>query len=118
MKQQKMILRYDSPAPIGGEDTNSLCDNCAWEKYSLPLGNGFFGANVFGRTLTERVQISEPSLANPYYTPKTVKRKACSAAGVNSFAEIFVDLDHDDVSDYERSLSLDDAIAYVSYTYN
>ena len=118
MKQQKMTLRYSYAAPLGGEDTNSLCNDCAWEKYSLPLGNGFFGANVFGRTVTERIQISEPSLANPYYTPKTVARKACSAAGVNSFAEIFIDLDHQNLSDYERSLSLDDATAYVSYTHS
>ena len=118
MEQQEMILRYAAPAPIGDEDTSCLTDNCAWERNTQPLGNGFFGANVFGRTVTERVQISEPSLANPYYTPKTVPRVACSAAGVNSFAEIFFDIDHGEVSDYERSLSLDDAVSYVSYTHN
>ena len=87
----EMTLRYAYPAPLDRELISHGCDGGAWEKYSMPLGNGFFGANVFGRTETERLQISEPSLANPYKTPKTVKRIACSAAGVNSLAEIFIE---------------------------
>lgn len=34
----------------------------AWEKYALPLGNGFIGAMVYGGTSYERVQINEHSL--------------------------------------------------------
>ncbi len=116
--QPELTLRYSSPAPIDRELISHGCDGGAWERYSLPLGNGYFGANVFGRTEIERIQISEPSLSNPYKTPKTVKRVACSAAGVNSFAEIFIDLGHTDPVDYLRTLSLDRAIATVSYTNN
>jgi|GEM_PF-5437714 hypothetical protein len=34
----------------------------AWEKYALPLGNGFMGAMIYGGTSYERVQINEHSL--------------------------------------------------------
>ncbi|MBR2460764.1 MAG: glycoside hydrolase N-terminal domain-containing protein, partial [Clostridia bacterium] len=118
MKQKALSLKYSSEAPLGGELSTYACDNGAWERYSLPLGNGFFGANVFGRTVTERIQISEPSLSNPYYTPKTVPRKGCASAGVNSFAELFFEFCHAEPTDYQRTLSLDEAIARVSYKHN
>ncbi len=34
----------------------------AWEKYALPLGNGFIGAMVYGGVSTERIQFNEHSL--------------------------------------------------------
>lgn len=110
-----MILKYSYPAPLAGEDARACVGEIAWERYSLPLGNGFFGANVFGRTEIERIQISEPSLTNPYYTPKNVPRKGCSAAGVNSFADIFLDFGHKNISDYRRTLSLEEAVSTVDY---
>ena len=118
MCNEKMMLKYSSPAPYVGEAARNCGDEVAWERYSLPLGNGFFGANVFGRTEIERIQISEPTLANPYYIPKKVKRKTCSAAGVNSFADLFFDISHSDVTNYRRTLSLDSAIAEVEYVCN
>lgn len=93
-------LTYTRPADAAG-----IGENEAWEKWSLPLGNGFFGANVFGRTGTERIQITENSLANPM-----------GAGGLNNFAEIFLDFGHENVSDYRRGLSLNTATAYVGYT--
>ena len=80
MKQNCMKLKYDRPAPVIDDFLHYSTPECAWEKYSLPLGNGFFGANVFGRLGTERVQISDPSLANPYYVPKTIpRRRSCAS---------------------------------------
>ena len=35
-----------------------------WERWSLPIGNGYMGAAIFGRTDTERIQLSEKTLAN------------------------------------------------------
>ena len=69
-KQYKLL--YKSQSPFGGEDryiyahghSPELADD-GWEKWSLPIGNGYMGANVFGRTLTERIQITENSLSNP-----------------------------------------------------
>ena len=49
----RLILRYDTPA--------SDC-NVGWHDWSLPIGNGFSGANIFGRVDRERLQLSEESL--------------------------------------------------------
>ena len=118
MKQNKMRLVYDRPAPAIDDfiEYSTYAEN-GWERYSLPLGNGFFGANVFGRLGTERVQISDPTLANPYYIPKTMPRRCSCASGVNSMAELLFDFGHEGAQDYETSLSLDDAIHTVRYTY-
>ena len=117
MKQNPMRLRYTSPAPVIDDFLPYSTYGCAWERYSLPLGNGFFGANIFGRLGTERIQISDPTLCNPYYVPKTVPRIKSCASGVNSMAEILIDFNHEDAFDYERSLSIDDAIHTVRYTH-
>ena len=93
MKPQRMMLRYNAPAPERNEDARYATGEDAWQSHSLPLGNGYFGANIFGRTEVERIQISEPSLVNPWLkVPKGIR--GCPAAGVNSFAELYVTLDH------------------------
>ena len=117
MKQNAMRLTYNRPAPIIDDFLHYSTSGCAWEKYSLPLGNGFFGANVFGRLGTERIQISDPTLANPYYVPKTIPRRRSCASGVNNMAELLFDFGHEGATDYEMSLSIDDAIHTVRYTY-
>ena len=118
MKQNPMMLRYGAPAPIIDDFLPYSTYECAWERYSLPLGNGFFGANVFGRLATERVQISDPTLANPYYVPKTLPRRKSCASGVNSMAELLFDFGHEGATDYERSLSIDTAVHTVKYKLN
>jgi len=35
-----------------------------WEQWSYPIGNGFVGASVFGRTDSELIQISDKTLHN------------------------------------------------------
>ena len=100
--QNRMRLRYLSPAPLEDDFSPYSTYGGAWERYSLPLGNGFFGANIFGRLATERVQISDPTLCNPYYVPKTVPRHRSCACGVNSMAELLMDFKHEGATDYER----------------
>ena len=118
MKQNPMRLRYTSPAPVIDDFLSYSTCGCAWERYSLPLGNGFFGANVFGRLSTERIQISDPTLCNPYYVPKTIQRRRSCASGVNSMAELLIELGHDGATEYERSLSIDDAVHTVKYLHD
>ena len=76
-----------------------------WENQSLPIGNGYMGANIFGIVERERIQITENSLVNDYNT-----------GGLNNFAEIYLKFDHKNASGYERGLILDDAISFVRYT--
>ena len=105
-------LWYQEQAPMGNEDFAVFewgCDrpDDGWEKWSLPIGNGNIGVCIFGRTETERLQFSEKSLSNSY-----------QEGGQNNFAEVYLDFKHANVEAYERSLSLDDAVAQVKYTHD
>jgi len=75
-----------------------------WEKWSLPIGCGWMGVNVFGRTDEERLQVTENSLCNP-----------SKGGGLNNFAEVMIRFGHENVENYVRELSLDDACARVRY---
>lgn len=116
LKQPKMILRYDCPAPAIDDFADTVLEKRGWERYSLPIGNGFIGATVQGRLETERVQITENSLTNKWVR-KYREAAGCPAGGLNNFAELLFDFNHSTASDYIRELSLDDATACVSYTY-
>lgn len=116
-------LQYDEEAPYGGENASTsagLTANDGWERWSLPIGNGYFGANVFGRTETERIQITEKTLANPYYKTAPNDNKQKSLGGLNNFSETYIDFGHTntEVSNYNRYLDLNTAISGVSYDYN
>ena len=117
MNYKKMELKYNYPAPIDNEFARKATGSNSWEKYSLPLGNGYFGANFFGRHETERIQISEPTLVNPWHTVENNDYIGCPAAGVNSFLEILVNINHKNVTNYERSLSLEHACYNMEYDY-
>lgn len=92
---KNLILRYRTPAADDVE---------GWERYSLPLGNGYFGASVFGGVQKERIQFTTNAFANVY-----------KKGGVSSFAEIRLDFGDVSYTDYERGLSLLDATAFSSY---
>ncbi len=92
MKELK--LRYKTPA----ERTNE-----GWEKYSLPIGNGYGGASVFGGTDAERVQFTTNAFANTF-----------RLGGVSNFLELYVDF-NDKARDYERGLDLRTGVAYSEY---
>ena len=101
----------DQPAPNRGADYSIIKASgypydADWEAHSYPIGNGYMGANIFGRTDIERVQITDKTLTNgaPY-----------GSGGMTNFAEIFLEFDHYKVNNYKRSLNLSEGIAYVSY---
>ena len=102
-QEKELRLWYDEPAPDSDD---------GWEQWSLPIGCGYLGANIFGRTDRERIQITENSLFDigTEYADR----------GLNNFSETYLDIGHDfsAVTGYTRSLSLNDAIASVSYDYN
>ena len=97
-----LTLRYHQPA----EDSDE-----GWERESMPIGCGWMGANVFAIPERDRVQITENSLENPGGTGGTKR-----LGGLNNFAELYFLFPHGDVENYERGLSLDDAVAYCTYT--
>ncbi|HET8828617.1 MAG TPA: glycoside hydrolase family 95 protein, partial [Pelobium sp.] len=101
----------NQPAPNRGQDyTRVLAGGFPvdpdWEAHSYPIGNGYMGANLFGRTDIERIQITNKTLANSAMNGRS---------GITNFAEVFLDFGHYDVDNYKRSLNLNEAISYVSY---
>ncbi len=99
------------PAPNNGADfglpqAGGTPFDKDWEQWSYPIGNGYMGANLFGRVDTERIQITEKSLHN---------KGIYNRGGLTSFAELYLDFNHGDVQNYRRSLNFNEAIAYVSY---
>ncbi|TCN59549.1 glycoside hydrolase family 95 protein [Flavobacterium circumlabens] len=112
-------LWYNEPAPeipkIYNDSLNkkSLVEatpvDRAWEEWSLPLGNGYFGASVFGRTTTERIQITENSMAG---------KSLYGGGGLTNFAELYIDFNHTTTSNYQRSLSLNNALSTIQYKQN
>lgn len=93
--KKDLIMRYFSPA----ENSNE-----GWEKYSLPVGNGYFGASVFGDPSCERVQFTTNTFANDP-----------SHGGVTNFGEFFIDFKCGGIKNYERGLSLDTGTVYSVY---
>ena len=99
-----MRLWYDEPAPDS---------DAGWVNRSIPMGNGYMGANVFGGTETDRIQITENSLYDWAAKNSGFKRR-----GVNNFAEVYVDFGHSNTSNYERELSLNEGVSSVQYKEN
>ncbi|EOZ95615.1 putative large secreted protein [Indibacter alkaliphilus LW1] len=117
-----------------------------WEE-ALPLGNGRLGAMVFGRTDVERIQLNEDSLwpggPNDWglaqgkpddlacireLLVKGENKKADSlmvalfsrksiTRSHQTMGDLWLELGHQDISNYQRSLDLDKALATVTYQY-
>ncbi len=116
--QKPLRLYYDEEAPYGNETPSEIFNwgsyaDDGWEKWALPLGNGYMGVVVFGRTATERLQITENSLSTPYLGGDV-------GGGMTNFGEIYMDFGHtnSEVTNYSRDLLLDEGTAHVNYTYN
>ncbi len=118
--EKPLILWYNKPsAKTADIIDNSVLDRAGWDEYSLPIGNGYNGASIFGRLDTERVQIADKTLANPYRSDPTGKL-GHSRGGLNSFADVYIDFNQefDSASNYTRSLNIRDAVATVDYEYD
>jgi len=120
-QERTLKLWYDEEAPkikegnsMGWMTGGPMYNDDGWTKWSLPLGNGYFGANVFGRLESERIQITEKTLSNPWEINGQQK------GGLNNFSETYIDFNHskDKVKNYERYLDLNTAISGVLYDYN
>ncbi len=98
------MLRYREPAPLTLD---------GWEQYSLPLGNGHFGVNVFGGIAEEWLQLTDKA----FFTDDVrVEEHLWNRRSLTNFADVRLQFTHPgEVTDYERSLDLHSAIARVDY---
>jgi alpha-L-fucosidase 2 len=130
LNTQQEILWYEQEASV-------------WEE-ALPIGNGRLGAMVFGNPINERIQLNDDSLwpndtgwDHPDGTPKDLKRirqllikgnaKAADSLLVEKFSrktvvrshqtlgDLFIQLKHNNITDYKRMLNLNKALASVFY---
>lgn len=104
-------IRDNQPAPNRGSDFGQIKAGGYpydedWEQKSYPIGNGYMGANVFGRTDTERIQITEKTLAN---------EGMYGLGSLTNFAEIYLEINHLDPVNYQRSLNINESLLHVSY---
>lgn len=98
-----MRLWYDKPAPDS---------DFGWANDSIPMGNGYMGVNIFGGTATDRIQITENSL----YAGGG--KGGFKRNGLNNFAEVYIDFGHNQFSNYQRDLNVDEAISTVRYEHD
>ena len=119
-EEKPLILWYDEPCDKTADIIdNSVTDRRGWDEQSLPIGNGYMGASIWARLDTDRIQIADKTLANPYRSDPTGKL-GHSRGGLNSFADIYIDFDQDFAksSNYRRSLDLRTAVSEVNYEYD
>ena len=106
-------LWYNAPTPHTGvvippgESDRPL--DLDWENWSLPIGNSYMGASIFGRTDSERLQITDKTL----YIKGLWKSETST-----SFADLYLDFFHSTFSNYQRGLNLDESVAYVNYEHD
>lgn len=110
---KEYVLWYDMPASNRGGVVNpgesDRPIDVDWENSSLPIGNGYMGASLFGCTDTERIQL----------TDKTLYIKGLWGSETQtSFGDIYIDFNHNVYSNYRRELNLNKGVATVSYGYN
>jgi len=111
---KQYVVWFDEAAPESME---------GFERWSLPLGNGYMGINVFGGEETELVSVTENSVFNNTYPSATAtptnpfgeERCDSNAGGLNLLGKTYIDFDHSGVTNYRRQLRLNDATAMVSY---
>ncbi|MFP4548361.1 MAG: glycosyl hydrolase family 95 catalytic domain-containing protein [Fidelibacterota bacterium] len=128
-----LVLWYDQPAETWVE--------------ALPLGNGRIGAMVFGKLSKERIQLNDDSMwpgdpgwENPLGTPEDLeelrrllianKNGEADRLFVEKFSrksigrshqtlgDLYLDFNHEKITDYRRELDLNTGIAKVFYKSN
>lgn len=93
-------LWYNKPTPDNDK---------GWVNRSIPMGNGYMGVTIFGGIATERIQITENSLYD-WGEDKGLKRR-----GLNNFAEVYIDFNHNNPKEYKQELNLNEGVSYLEY---
>ena len=109
----KLLYKCEPPRSMNPNHHEFTDDDLVWQYHSMPIGNGYLGACVYGYEDDERIQITDNSFANPYKrVPSNRTRLTC---GLTSFANIYLHFGHGSVEDYRRELDIERGVCTVSY---
>lgn len=96
-KEETSDLTMWYKAPAGNQDitatsykTSTNDEYNTWQRYSLPIGNGKIGANIFGRTKVERVMLTEETFwsGGPKPSVKSNANDAKSSQNPRAFGNL------------------------------
>lgn len=113
--ESKLTLWYDQPATTTGVAN-------PWMEYSLPIGNGQFGASLFGGVYKDEIQFNEKTLWTG--TPNDYQSHAAGYGQYKNFGSVIVKDVSDGVfgfgeekpaADYVRFLDIETATAGVDF---
>lgn len=80
-QQKEYSLWYSQPAPNEGAEnivkSRGFPYDKYWERWSLPIGNGYMGACIFGRTDTERIQLNRKNIRRQRTVQERGHRQLC-----------------------------------------
>ena len=94
-------LRFDSPAADSYK---------GWEQDSLPIGCGWFGANVFGGIASERIEFTDNTLLVGGNLDGVGRSSGNRGMGLTSAGNLRIDFPFETADGYARTLSLDEAL--------
>lgn len=98
-------------------------DNLIWQQNTLPIGNGFLGANIYGEITTERVSINEktlwsggPSQKRPKYKGGNLKTVGRDGLFIQEIQKLFKEGKNEEAREQcEKLLGDNDMEAFGSY---
>ena len=102
------ILWSDIPVVFPeGVEGNMGPETRHWERHVYPIGNGRLGGTLFGDPARERLQFNEDSMwvGNEDNT-----------GGYQPFGDVYVELKHNEFTDYRRELDISRGVHTVTYT--
>lgn len=109
-RNEKLTLWYTSPAASD-----------QWEEYTLPIGNGEFGASIFGGIRTDQIQFNDKTLWSGSSEDYCKDNRYDSYGHYENFGSVLIEdlsgnFPDGQAKNYRRALSLADATASVDYS--
>ena len=109
--EEPLTLWYRQPA-------TAMESNDIWMEYSLPIGNGQFGASIFGGVAKEEVQFNEKTLwsgTKNDYSAEYGDYENFGSVYIEDLSGMFTYNPTKPVQNYYRDLNLKNATATVTY---
>jgi alpha-L-fucosidase 2 len=103
-------LTGSAPAPVNRYTLWYRTPATDWMRQALPIGNGQFGAMIFGGIKQDEIQFNDKTLWEGNTT---------TYGAYQNFGSVFINnLDISTASDYIRTLDIENALATVEYSTN